>query len=137
MAINFGAVVRLTRAFLPRLRQAAEARIVNVSSVFGLIAPPGQTAYAAGKFAVRGFSEALRAELAGSNVGVSVVHPGGVRTEIAARARRPPLSAAELGEEARRWNKMLRMPPRASGRDHRRWHRQAAPAHPRRRRRAC
>ena len=57
MAINFGAVVRLTRAFLPRLRQAREARIVNLSSVFGLIAPPGQTAYAASKFAVRGFSE--------------------------------------------------------------------------------
>jgi short-subunit dehydrogenase len=110
MAINFGAVVRLTRAFLPRLRQAGEARIVNVSSVFGLIAPPGQTAYAASKFAVRGFSEALRAELSESNVGVSVVHPGGVRTQIAANARRPPLSEAELAVEARRWDKMLRMP---------------------------
>lgn len=111
MAINFGAVVRLTRAFLPRLRQAREARIVNVSSVFGLIAPPGQTAYAASKFAVRGFSEALRAELAGSCVGVSVVHPGGVKTNIAANAKRPAMSQEELQDMARRWEKALRMPP--------------------------
>jgi short-subunit dehydrogenase len=111
MAINFGAVVKLTRAFLPRLRQAREARIVNVSSVFGLVAPPGQTAYAASKFAVRGFSEALRAELAGSNIGVSVVHPGGVKTNIAANAKRPPMAPAELAEMARRWEKALRMPP--------------------------
>ncbi len=110
MAINFGAVVRLTRAFLPRLRQAGEARIVNVSSVFGLIAPPGQTAYAASKFAVRGFSEALRAELHETGVGVSVVHPGGVRTNIAANARHAPIPPAELAEAARRWEKMLRMP---------------------------
>jgi short-subunit dehydrogenase len=111
MAINFGAVVRLTRAFLPRLRQAREGRIVNVSSVFGLIAPPGQTAYAASKFAVRGFSEALRAELAGSGVGVSIVHPGGVKTNIAVNAKRPAMSDAELAEMARRWEKALRMPP--------------------------
>jgi short-subunit dehydrogenase len=111
MAINFGAPVRLTRAFLPRLRQAGEARIVNVSSVFGLVAPPGQTAYAAAKFALRGFSEALRAELYGSPVGVSVVHPGGVRTNIAASARRPEMKADELAEMTRRWEKALRMPP--------------------------
>jgi short-subunit dehydrogenase len=111
MAINFGAVVRLTRAFLPRLREAGEARIVNVSSVFGLIAPPGQTAYAASKFAVRGFSEALRAELEGSGIGVSVVHPGGVKTNIAVNAKRPPMSQAELAEMARRWDKALRMAP--------------------------
>ena len=111
MAINFGAVVALSRAFLPRLRERPEARIVNVSSVFGLIAPPGQTAYAASKFAVRGFSDALRAELHGSNVGVSLVHPGGVRTNIAANARRPAASAAELADMKRRWNKLLRMPP--------------------------
>jgi len=111
MAINFGAVVRLTRAFLPRLRKAAEARIVNVSSVFGIVAPPGQTAYAASKFAVRGFSEALRGELLDSTVGVTVVHPGGVRTNIAANARRAPLSEAERAEMKRRWEKSLRMPP--------------------------
>ncbi len=87
IAVNFEAVVRLTRAFLPLLRASDAARIVNLSSVFGLIAPPEQTAYSASKFAVRGFSEALRHELAGSPVGVTVVHPGGVATAIARDAR--------------------------------------------------
>jgi short-subunit dehydrogenase len=86
--INFGAVVRLTRAFLPHLRASHDARIVNMSSLFGLISPPGQTACSASKFAVRGFSNALRFELAGSNVGMTVVHPGGVATKIAENARR-------------------------------------------------
>jgi short-subunit dehydrogenase len=115
MSINFSAAVRLIRAFLPRLRQAPEARIVNVSSVFGIIAPPGQAAYAASKFALRGFSEALRAELSDSHVGVSVVHPGGVRTSIAANARSVPMSEAERAEAAKRWEKALRMPPAEAG----------------------
>ena len=91
MSINFGAVVRLTRAFLPLLQTAPAAQIVNISSLFGIIAPPGQTAYCASKFAVRGFSESLRHELvaADSSVRVSVVHPGGVRTGIAEHARLP------------------------------------------------
>jgi short-subunit dehydrogenase len=114
MAVNFGAAVHLTRAFLPRLRAAAEARIVNVSSVFGLVAPPGQTAYAASKFALRGFSEALRAELHGGPVGVSVVHPGGVRTAIAANARLGPRAEAGRAEMQRRWEKALRMPADAA-----------------------
>jgi NAD(P)-dependent dehydrogenase (short-subunit alcohol dehydrogenase family) len=87
IAVNFEAVVRVTRAFLPLLRARDAARIVNLSSVFGLIAPPEQTAYSASKFAVRGFSEALRHELAGGPVGVTVVHPGGVATAIARDAR--------------------------------------------------
>ena len=87
MEINFHAVVRMTRAFLPQLRASDDARIVNVSSVFGLISPPGQCAYCASKFAVRGFSNSLRHELAGTRVGVSVVHPGGVATAIARNAR--------------------------------------------------
>ena len=91
MSINFGAVVRLTRAFLPLLQAAPAAQIVNISSLFGIIAPPGQTAYCASKFAVRGFSESLRHELvaADSSVRVTVVHPGGVRTGIAEHARLP------------------------------------------------
>ena len=76
-AINFFGVVRMTRAFLPLLYKSEEARLVNISSLFGLIAPPGQTAYAASKFAVRGFSESLRHELARTCIGVTVVHPGG------------------------------------------------------------
>ncbi len=87
--INFWGVVRMTRAFLPLLRTSDDARIVNISSVFGLIAPAGQTAYAASKFAVRSFSNALMNELEGSNVGVTVVHPGGVATAIADNARWP------------------------------------------------
>ncbi len=99
--INFWGVVRMTRAFLPLLRRSEEARIVNLSSVYGLIAPPGQTAYAASKFAVRGFSNALRHELAGTSIGVTVVHPGGVATAIANSARTseqvPPEDLVALG----------------------------------------
>ena len=87
--INFWGVVRGTRAFLPHLSQQPAAHIVNLSSIFGIIAPPGQTAYCAAKFAVRGFSESLRHELqmAGSPVRLSVVHPGGVATNIARNSR--------------------------------------------------
>ena len=87
LSINFWGVVRMTRAFLPLLHKSEEARIVNISSIFGIIAPPGQTAYAASKFAVRGFSESLRHELSGTRIGVTVVHPGGVATSIAKNAR--------------------------------------------------
>ena len=89
MNINFWGVVHATRAFLPHLSRQREAHIVNLSSLFGLIAPPGQTAYAAAKFAVRGFSESLRHELqmAASPVRVSVVHPGGVSTNIVRNSR--------------------------------------------------
>ncbi|HEV7635008.1 MAG TPA: SDR family oxidoreductase [Bradyrhizobium sp.] len=89
MNINFWGVVHSTRAFLPHLARQREAHIVNLSSIFGIVAPPGQTAYAAAKFAVRGFSESLRHELqmANSPVRLSVVHPGGVATSIARNAR--------------------------------------------------
>jgi short-subunit dehydrogenase len=89
MNINFWGVVHGTRAFLPHLSQRREAHIVNLSSLFGLIAPPGQAAYVAAKFAVRGFSESLRHELqaAQSPVRLSVVHPGGVATNIVRNAR--------------------------------------------------
>ena len=87
--INFWGVVHATRAFLPHLQKQREAHIVNLSSLFGIIAPPGQTAYCAAKFAVRGFSESLRHELAvaGSPVKLSVVHPGGVSTNIVRNSR--------------------------------------------------
>jgi short-subunit dehydrogenase len=89
MNINFWGVVHSTRAFLPHLALRPEAHIVNLSSLFGLIAPPGQTAYSAAKFAVRGFSESLRHELqmANSPVRLSVVHPGGVSTSIVRNSR--------------------------------------------------
>jgi short-subunit dehydrogenase len=89
MNINFWGVVHSTRAFLPHLARQRAAHIVNLSSIFGIVAPPGQTAYAAAKFAVRGFSEALRHELqmAASPIKLSVVHPGGVATNIARNSR--------------------------------------------------
>jgi NAD(P)-dependent dehydrogenase (short-subunit alcohol dehydrogenase family) len=114
--INFHGVVRMTRAFLPLLRASDDARFVNISSVFGLISPPGQCAYSASKFAVRGFSNALRHELAGTRVGVSVVHPGGVATAIARNAR---VAAGLASDEVRRRlglaEKLLRLPPERAG----------------------
>ncbi len=85
--INFWGVVYGCKFFIPILEREPEAHIVNVSSVFGLVGPPGQTAYAASKFAVRGFTEALRSELRGTRIHVSCVHPGGIRTAIAENAR--------------------------------------------------
>jgi short-subunit dehydrogenase len=87
--INFWGVVHATRAFLPHLAKQREAHIANLSSIFGIVAPPGQTAYAAAKFAVRGFSESLRHELwaAKSPVRLTVVHPGGVATNIVRNSR--------------------------------------------------
>ena len=87
MEINFRSVVRLTKAFLPTLKAHPGSHVVNLSSLFGLIAPAGQAAYASSKFAVRGFTEALRHELAEDGVGVTSVHPGGIRTRIAETAR--------------------------------------------------
>lgn len=116
MEINLRSVMRMTRACLPALRQAPEARIVNISSIFGVITPPGQTAYCASKFAVRGFSNALRYELAGSTVGVTVIHPGGIATDIAANARTGggvTNSQAALLQEAAK--KGLVMPPDKAG----------------------
>jgi NAD(P)-dependent dehydrogenase (short-subunit alcohol dehydrogenase family) len=116
MEINFHGVVRMTRAFLPLLHKSDDARIVNVSSIFGIITPPGQAAYSASKFAVRGFSNVLRHELEGSTVGVSVVHPGGITTAIAQNARIPAgASEEEVARGRRRMEKMLRMPPEQAG----------------------
>jgi short-subunit dehydrogenase len=99
------------------LQQQADAHIVNLSSVFGIIAPPGNAPYAASKFAVRGFSEALGHELAlaRSKVKVTTVHPGGIRTPIATRAR----VGAAVGEARRsdavaHFDKMARTSPEAA-----------------------
>lgn len=111
--INFFGVVNMTRAFLPLLKKTGgRAQIVNISSIFGIIAPVGQTAYSAAKFAVRGFSESLRHELEGTNVGVTVVHPGGVATNIAKRARMAEAVTESQKQAAlSRAEKSLRMPP--------------------------
>lgn len=111
LQVNFGAVVRLTHMLLPALRAEPGSHLVNVSSLFGLVAPGGQTAYAASKFAVRGFTEALRPELAGV-VGVTAVHPGGVRTRIAEAALvGSGVTAAERVRQRRSWERLLRFAP--------------------------
>ena len=118
LRINFEGVVCMTRAFLPMLQARPQAQLVNVSSLFGLIAPPGQSAYSASKFGVRGFSEALRHELAASKsgVGVTVVHPGGVRTNIAAKARIADVIPQATREKQRaRFAKALKLAPERAG----------------------
>jgi NAD(P)-dependent dehydrogenase (short-subunit alcohol dehydrogenase family) len=87
MGINFWGMVYGVRNFLPILKQQPQSRIVNLSSIFGIISPAGQTAYCASKFAVRGFTEALMHELESTTVGVSCVHPGGIKTPISRNAR--------------------------------------------------
>jgi short-subunit dehydrogenase len=114
MAVNFGATVKLSRLFLPVMAREPAAQLVNISSIFGIVAPPGQTAYCASKFAVRGFSEALRHELldAGSSVGLTLVHPGGVRTAIADNARvAQAVSDAERQRQQAAWRVLLRLEP--------------------------
>ena len=88
--INFWGVVNGTRAFLPILVEQDDGVIVNTSSVFGLLGMPYQSAYCAAKFAIRGFTDALRQELRGTGVGAVTVHPGGITTNIARNARVRP-----------------------------------------------
>jgi NADP-dependent 3-hydroxy acid dehydrogenase YdfG len=85
--VNFGGVVNGVTAFLPLLLKQRSGVIANTSSVFGLVGFPHQSAYCASKFAVRGYTEALRQELRGTGVRAAVVHPGGVKTNIVANAR--------------------------------------------------
>ena len=116
IGINFWGVVRMTRAFLPLLHKSEEARIVNLSSIFGIIAPPGNTAYSASKFAVRGFSESLRNELRKTRIGVTVVHPGGVATSIVRNARLPKSNSPEENEAKRKsFESILTMPAETAG----------------------
>lgn len=115
MDINFWGVVHGTKAFLPYLKQSGDGHIVNISSLFGLIAQPTQAAYNASKFAVRGFTESLRQELKLQRCGVSAtcVHPGGIRTNIA-NAARVNDSLRTLGidpaKSTQSFNRLLRTP---------------------------
>lgn len=110
MDINFWGVIYGTKIFLPILEKEKSAHIVNFSSLFGLIAPPGQATYCASKFAVRGFTESLRHELKGTNTVVSVVHPGGIKTNIANNAKIGEgviLTEKELEERREKMNQNL------------------------------
>lgn len=99
--INFHGVVNGTRAFLPILAEQDEGAIVNTSSVFGLLGMPYQSAYCAAKFAVRGYTDALRQELRGTGVHAVNVHPGGITTNIArnARVRKDPEGRGRTQEQ--------------------------------------
>jgi short-subunit dehydrogenase len=109
--VNFRAAVRLTHALLPVLKAQPGSHLVNVSSIFGIMAPAGQAAYASSKFAIRGFTEAVRHELADDGVGVTSVHPGGIATRIAESARvGSGVDPAEAEEGKREFARFLRYP---------------------------
>ena len=116
--INFWGVVHGTKAFLPHLLRNNEGQIVNVSSIFGIISLPTQGAYNASKFAVRGFTEALRQELAHTGVRASCVHPGGIRTNIARAARfyQGPDGRQDAARAAAQFDKVARTTPEEAAR---------------------
>jgi NAD(P)-dependent dehydrogenase (short-subunit alcohol dehydrogenase family) len=103
MNINFWGVVHGTQAFLPHLTATGDGHVVNLSSVFGLASIPSQSAYNSAKFAVRGFTDALRIELDAAPCGVSstTVHPGGIKTNIARNMRGDHDAAANFDRIAR------------------------------------
>ena len=117
MDVDFWGVVNGTKAFLPHLIASGDGHVVNISSVFGLFSVPGQAAYNSAKFAVRGFTEALRQEmmLASHPVKVTTVHPGGIKTAIARNATvAEGLDQASLAECSTRWPGRHRSRPRRS-----------------------
>jgi NAD(P)-dependent dehydrogenase (short-subunit alcohol dehydrogenase family) len=99
IGVNLMGVVHGLQAFLPHLEVADEAWIVNLSSVFGIVGIPTQASYCASKYAVRGLSESLWEELRGTHIGLSVVHPGGVNTNIANRAKSYDPGASETSAD--------------------------------------
>jgi butyryl-CoA dehydrogenase len=120
MSINFWGVVHGTKAFLPHLKAAGEGHVVNLSSVFGLISIPTQSAYNAAKFGVRGFTDALRIELDMEKCGVSstTIHPGGIKTNIARNARMDASAEvlAGAGDSAARFDKAALTSPEKAAR---------------------
>ncbi len=112
MGINFWGVVTGTKEFLPHLIESGDGHLVNISSLFGLISTPGQSTYNSSKYAVRGFTEALREEMliAGHPVGVTCVHPGGIRTGISRNGRKTASQDAEAVDRLFE-KKLARMEP--------------------------
>ncbi len=116
MGINFWGVVHGTQAFLPHLKAAGRGHVVNISSVFGLVSIPTQSAYNAAKFGVRGYTDALRIELDLQDCGVSstTIHPGGIKTNIA-RSGRTDASVATIGagtdDDGEEFEKLARTTP--------------------------
>ena len=109
---NLWGVIHGTKAFLPHLLARPEANLVNISSVYGLIGVPGQAAYCTSKFAIRGFTEAVRQDLRGTGVAVTIVFPAGVRTQIVKNSRTDSsIPPAELERLRQRFEKGLRSSP--------------------------
>lgn len=116
LEVNFHAPVALTHHLLPTMETGAH--LVNVSSLYGLISPPGQSAYSASKFALRGFSQVLRAELADRGIGVTTVHPGGINTRIAADARvGSGVDREEYAVGLKQFSHLLTYPPERAAAD--------------------
>jgi short-subunit dehydrogenase len=113
MDINFRAPVVLTHHLLPALTARPGGHLVNVSSLYGLVGPAGQSAYSSSKFALRGFSEVLRHELAETGTGVTQVHPGGIRTNVARSARigSGVDDPAEIAQHRAAFERLLSYPP--------------------------
>ena len=118
MNINFWGVMHGTKAFLPYLKATGDGHIVNISSIFGIIGVPTQSAYNASKFAVRGFTEALRQEVQRTQVKVSCVHPGGIKTNIAKSARfyRDMSGNQDAARSAANFDKIARTTPAEAAR---------------------
>ena len=118
MGINFWGVVYGCKVFLPLMIDQDDAHIVNISSVFGIIAPEEQTAYCASKFAVRGFTESLRHELADTNVSITCVHPGGVKTNIVKNSRVGEKAADEWKQQGSKlFDKIAKTSPEDAAED--------------------
>lgn len=119
MNINFWGVVYGCKAFLPLLKQSGQGHIINISSLFGLIATPTTSAYNAAKFAVRGFTESLSQELAISQAGINVtcVHPGGIKTNIVSGGRVIPNAdwgLVDTAQSSDRFQKIARTSPESA-----------------------
>jgi NADP-dependent 3-hydroxy acid dehydrogenase YdfG len=116
MDVDYWGVVNGTKAFLPHLIASGDGHVVNISSIFGLFSVPGQAAYNSAKFAVRGFTEALRQEmiLAGHPVKVTTVHPGGIKTAIARNST--AAEGLEVSELAQAFDKLARTSPQKAAR---------------------
>ncbi|GAA3602871.1 SDR family oxidoreductase [Marihabitans asiaticum] len=118
LEVNLHTPIRLTRALLPIMLENGEGQVVNLSSLFGILGVPGQTAYSTSKFGLRGFNEALRNELSAEDcsVGVTSVHPGGIATNIAKNARTGSgVDPAEAEQGKRKFDKVLRYPAAKAG----------------------
>lgn len=111
MNINFWGVVHGTKSVLPHMLAKNEGHIVNISSIFGFIGVPTQSTYCAAKFAVRGFTESLVHELAGTGVHATTVHPGGIKTNIVNNARHKLQDGSNKDDMAANFEKMARTTP--------------------------